>query len=219
MILRVCENLRDRLLEEPESGMGYQIATLAGGARYIIMNAEVAVALPTESSDRTGLRLELATEELGTLTMGTQRHRSHKMVEAILARSEELVAEDAAALRIERHHSYPSRSEPGEEFRRYSAFRYDARVNPDGSIQPGSYVTTATDAAQVPSGLAAVARYALPNTTPAVFEFTVRPPRGTAILCGTVRPDYGQAGGGVEVLLTDGAPADSVLGPSTIAER
>ena len=219
MLLRVCKTLRDRLLNEPESGMGYQITTIADNAQYVIMNAELALPLPVESKAGMVLPIKLAIQDLEFLTAEARQQSSHEEVQAAFGSLEELAANDDTVLNVQQHGSYLSKSRPGEDFVRYSAFWNDSRINPDGSVQPGTYVTTATDAVQVPSGLAAVARYALPNATAAVFQFTLRPPRGTAIRCGTVTPDFGEAGGGVEVLLTEGAPSNSALRPSVIAER
>ena len=86
-------------------------------------------------------------------------------------------------------------------------------------MRDGTYVTTDTDTSQVPSGLAAVGRYALPNPTPAIYKFVLCPPSGTSISCGTVSPNFGQAGGGVEVLLNARLPSGTVCGPGIIAER
>ena len=199
--------------------MGYQTATIDGDGPFIIMNAELALPLPVESRARVGLGVELANEDPEYLSAEAEQWSLYERSWTELGSLKELAADEKSLLYVQQHGSYVSNSRPGEDFMRYSAFRDDARINSDGSVQPGTYVTTATDAAQVPSGLAAVARFALPNKTPAVFQFTVRPPRGTAIRCGTVTPKFGEAGGGVEVFLTDGAPADSTLGPDVIPER
>ena len=219
VLLRVCKTLRDRLLNEPESGMGYQITTIAENAQYVIMNAELALPLPVESKGGVIPPIKLAIEDLEYLTAEARQESSHEVIQPELDSLEELLANDDTVLYVQQHGSYLSQSLPSENFVRYSAFRNDLRINSDGSVQPGTYVTTATDAGVVPSGLAAVARYALPNKTPAVFRFTVSPPDGTAIRCGTVTPNFGEAGGGVEVFLTNGAPANSALGPNVISER
>ena len=70
----------------------------------------------------------------------------------------------------------------------------------------------------VPSGLAAVARYALPNKDPAKYKYYIEAPAGTSIQCGTTAPKFGESGGGVEVLA--GANARLIAnGAKTIAER
>lgn len=87
---------------------------------------------------------------------------------------------------------------------RYSAFCHDKRVQPSGDFIPGTYATTYADMHFVPSGYAAVGRYALPNPASACNLFQIvtydRP-----TLIGTATPNFGQAGGGVEVLFGSGA--------------
>jgi len=95
-------------------------------------------------------------------------------------------------------------------FYRFSAFAQDRRVRPDGSLAPQSYCTSETDKTLVPSGLAAVGRYALPTRISACHIFEVRPGGGVPILFGTVTPNHGLAGGGVEVYFPTGT------GPNTV---
>jgi hypothetical protein len=74
-----------------------------------------------------------------------------------------------------------------------------------GSILAGwtlardTYLTTASDQNYANTGFAAVGRYALPIPVPAshVFEYELQ--KGTQLAVGTVLPNFGQAGGGVEV--------------------
>ncbi|MFA6264749.1 MAG: hypothetical protein WC670_03410 [Pseudolabrys sp.] len=110
------------------------------------------------------------------------------------------------------------RTQSGEKFARFSAFKNDRRVLADGSLLPGSYVTSELDAGLAPSGFAVVGRYALPNPLSAINRFDIVVPVQTPGLVGTVLPAFGQAGGGVEVELTHGAPPGSVAGPVTIPE-
>lgn len=113
---------------------------------------------------------------------------------------------------------FPLQSQGHETFVRFSAFRNDRRVRPDGSLLPGTYVTSGRDATVVPSGFAAVGRYALPNPIAAIHRFDIEMAGGVAGLVGTVLPAFGQAGGGVEIELTEGAPPGSVTSRATIAE-
>ena len=97
--------------------------------------------------------------------------------------------------------------------------RHDRRIRPDGSVLPGTYATTENDARMAPSGLAAVGRYALPNPVPAVHRFLLVPPQPVQIFCGTVAPNFGQAGGGVEVRFDRGAPSGSLHSRTAIPDR
>lgn len=86
-----------------------------------------------------------------------------------------------------------------EGFYRFSAFPNDRRVHKNGSFRSGTYATTYHDAKAVPSGFAAVGRYALPNPLSARFMYTIVTARVPTYV-GAVAPAFGQAGGGVEVL-------------------
>jgi hypothetical protein len=86
-------------------------------------------------------------------------------------------------------------------FHRFSAYSPDKRVDPwTGDFLAGTYATTDSDFALVPSGLAAVGRFALPNILPASYHYQIEAPVGTPVTSGTVAPAFGQAGGGVEAL-------------------
>ncbi len=92
----------------------------------------------------------------------------------------------------------------GDEFYRLSAHRNDKRIRKDGSVAPGTYGTTTNDLIVVPSGAAAVGRYALPSRIPATYLFKIIPDPGTPVYFGTVVPNFGLAGGGVEVFFPNG---------------
>ena len=94
-------------------------------------------------------------------------------------------------------------------FYRFSAYRNDRRVLA-GRLAPRSYSTSDTDISVVPNGLAAVGRYAIPCRISAQYLFEIRPGAGVPILFGTVTPNYGLAGGGVEVFFPAGT------GPGTV---
>ena len=106
-----------------------------------------------------------------------------------------------------------------EVFKRFTAFENDRRITVDGGLMPGTYATTEADAKNVKTGLEAVARYALPNPKPAVYDFTVKPLKETPIQRGIVEPEFGQPGKGVEVLFCDGTAPKTVTDRCTIPER
>jgi hypothetical protein len=69
-----------------------------------------------------------------------------------------------------------------------------------GDILSGTYGFPSSDLPLVPTGFAAVGRYALPNLPPACRRYEIRPPSGYTIKCGAAVQLCGQAGGGVEVM-------------------
>ena len=107
---------------------------------------------------------------------------------------------------------------PGHQaYVRFNAFHPDPRIRPDGSFVPGTFATTLRDSRVVPSGLAAVGRYALPNPFPANRQYYIVPIAGTQTISGAVIPNFGQAGGGVEILFPRGAFPD-IGAPNRIAD-
>lgn len=69
------------------------------------------------------------------------------------------------------------------------------------------------------TGAEAVARYALPNPSPASYRFTIGPDGGTELQKGVAEPAYGQPGGGVEVIVTAGTQPNTVTGPDRIPDK
>ena len=236
MLQQVSESLQRGLLEQPESGMGYQIAVV-NHARYLILDAAIAVSV--QPKDMALLLLDekfgqspngnefidkwgrypvgwLGKEDAEALNSLAEKWLTEKDPMSVMA---DLPVLDDVMAQVETHGSYLSVSRPDELFVRYSAFASDRRINQDGSVRPGTYVTTENDAAHVRSGLSAVGRYALPNPAPARYRFVLSPPDGTRIRCGTAVPKFDQAGGGVEVLFSANLPAGTASGPQSIAER
>jgi len=79
-------------------------------------------------------------------------------------------------------------------------FRYDMKKK---ELSKGTYLTTELDKVYANTGFAVVGRYALPVPLPANYCIQYELPKGTQLKAGTVAPNFGQAGGGVEVLLND----------------
>ena len=71
-----------------------------------------------------------------------------------------------------------------------------------GQIIQNTYLTSFNDQQFVNSGFGAVGRYAMPLPLPASYKHQYTFPAGIRLLVGTVAPQFGQAGGGVEVKTT-----------------
>lgn len=91
--------------------------------------------------------------------------------------------------------SHPTR------FFRYTSSQADGRFSAN-RLSQDTYLTTLNDHQFVNSGFGAVGRYALPLPMPASHKHDYTLPAGTTLLVGTVAPQYGQAGGGVEAKTT-----------------
>ena len=212
-IYRINDDQQQELLGRPEYGMGYQ---LAHDRTYVFLNAEIAIDVHPQVSpdhphpDSLGL---IAGEDVGLLTDVLQKGADY---EAWLGARDDY---GDRGLEVAAHGSYPSHTYADETFWRYSAFRNDRRIRPDGSVRPGTYATTQNDSELVTSGLGAVGRYALPNPLSARFATVLQPAAVMPIRCGNSAPLFGQAGGGVEILFTHGLPAGSLASRHTIDER
>lgn len=235
----------DLILQLPESGMGYQVLRVSRGPledahdrkRYLVLNSRYAIEIDPDCATIDMKRYRDDFERLAEFErtlegeFGPSNKVNRKDVDTY--RYEDIYEKLAANLKcpklsvsdlnqqmeVETHGSYPSSCLPTEMFFRYSAFRKDWRIQPDESLSRGTYATTESDWHSVPSGLAAVARYALPHPMPAIYCFVIAPSPGISILVGTTSPAYSQAGGGVEVRFDQPTQAASVIGPLRIAER
>ena len=208
MPYRVGEGFREHLLELPESGMGFQVVR-DDESRRLVLNTEVALIL--DDPDVISAEFMWLQEQMEVA--------SSEEADAWLGLIDDLEPVEMARCEVEVHGSYGSLTVAGEAFVRYSAFANDRRIGNDGSVLAGTYCTTGTDAAIVPSGLAAVGRYALPNPNPAVYRFDLHPTIGSPILCGPVAPKFGQAGGGVEIRFGQPGSPGTAVGRTRIAER
>jgi len=80
----------------------------------------------------------------------------------------------------------------------------------NGELSANTYVTTTNDAIHINSGFSVVARYALPLPLPANHRIEYKLPKGTKIQVGTVAPNFGQSGGGVEILIPEKTLASQI---------
>ena len=145
-IYRINDDQQQELLGRPEYGMGYQ---LAHDRTYVFLNAEIAIDVHPQVSpdhphpDSLGL---IAGEDVGLLTDVPQKVADY---EAWLGARDDY---GDRGLEVAAHGSYPSHTYADETFWRYSAFRNDRRIRPDGSVRPGTYATTQNDSELVTSG-------------------------------------------------------------------
>ena len=201
------------ILRQPESGMGYQIVdartTNYRTKRGVVFNAEL-LALDEETrSDRLMLSKSYA-QALRAAKSTVGQFRSLTVVQdyrtTVLSKRQVKAAGGA-------NEATEEMSKEAEVFYRFSAFANDRRVTNEKSLLPGTYATTEEDGDTIATGTEAVERYALPNTDPASYRFTIKPEKDTHLKKGIVEPANGHEGGGVEVIFTDGTQKDTVALP------
>lgn len=219
--------LKVRLKTLPEYGMGYQIgnvllntgrtehgvilngtyfvptAELAGFSALSQLIEEVSMA---SRSGQSSLRIEGAT--LDSRPASSLR-RVKRIYSFSAANEKQATAKDSEVTFTLRH----------EIFKRFSPYVDDFRVTVKRGLVANTYATTADDAANVKTGMEAIARYALESKKSANKVFTIAPPEKTRLQRGIVEPAYGEPGGGVEVIFVDGTPDNTVTGPEIIAEK
>jgi hypothetical protein len=223
-MLKLNSTLQCLLLNQPESGMGYQIveATTFDNKikRGIAYNAEL---LLFDEEPRLTLKTTAFARLLNEAKISTGEIKSLQVVTNTASASPAFALRETAASYGRK--AMPAKDAPIEKtkekevFKRFTAYENDHRITSDGKLLPGTYATTEEDAKKAPTGKVAVARYALPNPKPASNVWTIKPWKDTLIQSGIVEPAYGQPGGGVEVLFRDGTHAGTVTGPEKIPDE
>jgi hypothetical protein len=221
-MLRIDSGLRADLLDQPESGMGYQIveATAFNGKiqRGLAYNAELLLFEEEPRLTRASAFAQLLNEAKVSFEIKSLR------VVAQMASNSSTYALRETATRygrkaISAKEAPIEKTKEKEVFKRFTAYENDHRITSDGKLLPGTYATTEEDAKNAPTGRIAVARYALPNPKPASNVWTIEPLKDTLIQSGIVEPAFGQAGGGVEVIFTSGTDSGTVTGPEKIPDE
>lgn len=219
MILRTSEGEAEYLANHyPESGMGYQIfdgALSRINKRYFLaLNGEFVIPFSSLVELREELKLlgkwglDEISDRATPVSLGAEPSLTAQLLDWRLVMSllDPTIVSDSTLGQMVAPQEVVGTLRLNEPrlYLRYSAFPIDRRVRSDGSFVPGTYATTYNDAAMVPSGFAAVGRYALPSSLSAQFVFPIVT-NASPIYVGTATPNFGQAGGGVEVLFPNGA--------------
>jgi hypothetical protein len=205
----------EELLRLPETGMGFQLvdATFWGVQKeLLVFNAAIALDLSVLNLER----------PIGVDVAALLRNEA-RIVAALNSAITTMVAAPGPRnfrLRASRIGSVPASStavtpsalvkhvtlSTVRAFHRFSAFSPDRRVDPKtGDFLPGTYAAPSSEVPFVPTGFAAVGRFALPNTAPASHHYVMQAAAGTVVSFGTVAPAFSQAGGGVEAFFPTGA--------------
>lgn len=208
-IFRATESAERRLIATPESGIGFQVLRHRGQL-LVALNATFLVPLDVlrEGGATTDELAALLAEGPGSFhvvaesielaesfqLVFSQLDPEYRDAQTGLTSPEVVAAPPQNVISPKRPYSYY----------RFSAGPRDKRVAPNGDFLPGTYATTYADFQFVPSGFAAVGRYALPNPASARFVLQIVT-FDTPTKMGTAAPNFGQAGGGVEVLFASGA--------------
>ncbi len=197
---------RQLLIDLPESGPGYQLIELSQGdivvpaGKYIVFLAELMIELndfvqfltghdpqnpPRSFPDYNAFKLAIVPTPRRIASLPSSPVPTTSSPATPWPVSPTLVATHVTA--------------GGEVFWRLCAVNPDPRLR-GGTLTPGTYLTSDDDMKLVNTGFGAVGRYALPSPFPASHVARCTPAPGETFRVGTTRPNFGQAGGGVEVL-------------------
>ena len=211
-MLRRNLTLQSLLLNQPESGMGYQIVeatTFHNKINWgIAYNAEL---LLFDGKPRAMLKASYQSL-LAKARISTGEIKSLHVVTSMASTSPAFVLRETSYEKK----SHPAKDAPIERikerevFKRFTAYENDHRITSDGRLRSGTYGTTEEDAKHVRTGKEAVALYALPNPKPPSNKWTIKPHKDSFIQYGIAKRAYGQPGGGVEVIFTKGTDPQTV---------
>jgi hypothetical protein len=212
-VWNLSEQAINSLRDLAETGMGFQLVEAVNWGKptpFIVFNSELAVdisglgLIPSDDPSvilNNGLSIiESLKSEREDIFTAPSPH-SFRLLSSRISTAPSRILKGLASLQASMPSSLVKKIvlHKNRVFHRFSAFNPDKRVNPKtGDFLPGTYATPESEVPFVPSGFAAVGRFALPNNQPASHHYVIEAPAGTTVAFGTVAPAFGQAGGGVE---------------------
>ena len=215
-MFKVSPEIEKKLLNLPESGMGYQIvdATYRDGSvkESLILNATVSepvnnrnvqqlLAAMMKNYSESLYKYSAYSTEIIDVKLKTDRG-SLRAAKCESSFTEATTAEDAPSELTKRD----------ERFARFSAYEDDKRIDKANKrVLPGTYATTFADASYcISQKVDPRDRYALPNPELVKFVFHISPIEKTQIKRGKVKPNFGLRGGGDEVIFPIGTTHNTV---------
>jgi len=211
-IYKLPKHIKQNILSIPESGMGFHFAKVddyigfEDVKKIVISNGDLI--MDFENFNNIPIIMDLEKYEI----KDSENFKFSKF--SVISNSRYLTFKDNSS--NNKFPSYTYFTTGHEEFISLSAYKNDKRITSTGGVLSGTYATTTNDMNVTPSGLAAVGRFALPNRLPAINMFRISPPPKTPIYFGTVTPDYGMCGGGVEVFFPTKLPSGTAKWIGTI---
>lgn len=216
-MIKVSPEIQKKLLNMPESGMGYQIveATYSDYSRKecIVLNATIAE--PTNNRSAQEVFKSISLEEANRVYKFTAA--SANIIDVSLKADKGIFKASVVKLSEARGADKAPKelTEKGEQFVRFSPFEDDNRIDKvNKKAKPGTYATTKEDAEYCLSAkIDPIERYALPRILPVKYAFDINPLENTVVQRGTVEPANNQPGGGKEVFFSKGTDNNTVVLP------
>ncbi len=213
-MIKLLASQTEGLVDQPESGMGYQIVEVVyQGAkkRGTVYNAEL---FTWEQEPRTVLVESFEALISKAKVSEAQLIKSIRVVSPPRVVFESTVEKYLKKLQggLPATEGDSQKTKEGEAFARFTAYKNDRRITSDKGLRPGTYATTQADSKNVKTGSDAVERYALPDPLPAIYRYRIEPRKNTTYRQGVVQPADGHRGGGVEVIFDNGTDNKTVTG-------
>lgn len=220
-------NLRNQLLDIPETGMGYQIIrglneTTRSTKRYVVYNAELIVDLDNDfdanrrkiiSEGYLSIKQKAPYLELSRIRLDLQSSvKELRSINELKKKTKGRASGGSGAI------DNPKENANGSEiFVRLSAYEDDKRIDfVNMKLKNGSYTTTSNDyLACKNNNDDPVDRYALPNNENIRWVFSIRPKVNDKLQRGIVQPAFGHDGGGIEVYFEDGTSNGTYINKSS----
>lgn len=224
-MFKLSEAQENELLNQPETGMGYQVveASKAGSytrEKFIVLNSEFVFEMMASQtntdtngkvflsqlsySDRQKLN-ENAQNKASIITLNNMSVLNGRQFRNIVNESKN--ENEGGAI------ENPVETNEEKIFVRLSAFDNDRRVDKKKRcLRPGSYTTTMEDYLKCKNtNDDPVERYALPSNNKIKFAFYIQPLKTDTLQKGTVQPAKGKRGGGKEAYFAEGTSAGTFL--------
>ncbi len=219
-MFKLSEDQVASLLNQPESGMGYQTVEVElqfGLRKATVYNADLLL-WDSESNN-------MLMESYDQLVKKASSQEARLVKSIRVIQKPRVVSESAFNKLAQTILGKPAtegvqkKTKEKEVFMRFTAYLNDRRITVDKRLLPGTYATTEADSKNVKTGAEAVERYALPDPRPAKYRFRIDPLKDTVYREGIVQPANGHKGGGVEVIFDKGTDKNTVSGPAVLPDK
>jgi hypothetical protein len=209
MYFKLRASQENDLLDQPETGMGYQVVEASKSGSYtrekfLVLNSEVVIEM--DNSININVR-KVMVEGINSIKVTAD----YIILNGISVFNEKQFRNIVNESNNENERGAIENivvNADGEEiFLRLSAFDNDRRVDKiNRSLRPGSYTTSKEDYLKCKSiNEDPIERYALPNNEEIKFAFHIQPKKSDTLQRGTVQPANGKRGKGKEVYFAKGS--------------
>ena len=215
MLFKLSTAQETDLLNQPETGMGYQVveASKVGNylqEKYLVLNSEIVIEINASTHENVRKVINQGIVAFKASASTITFHAIHVLNEKQFRNSvSEPNTENQKGAT-----DNPVKNATGDEvFIRLSAFDNDRRVDKvNKCLRPGAFTTTMDDYLNCKSTSDdPVERYALPNNDEIKFAFHIQPLKSDTLQQGTVQPANNKRGGGKEVYFANGTAAATFI--------